>query len=120
MWPAQELGLPERADVPLLGFIGRLDYQKGVDLIKENFHWLMDEGAQLVLLGSGRHDLESALKCAPWPVPGMTAAQHEAWALKTCMPSDMEHFSSPSRRGISKRAPGQGCCTGLHNRAVAT
>ena len=63
MVAVQELGLPERADVPLLGFIGRLDYQKGVDLIKENFHWLMDEGAQLVLLGSGRHDLESALKC---------------------------------------------------------
>ena len=61
---AQELGLPEQADVPLFGFIGRLDYQKGVDLIRENFHWLMDEGAQLVLLGSGRQDLESSLKCA--------------------------------------------------------
>ena len=60
----QELGLPERPDMPLFGFIGRLDYQKGVDLIRDNFHWLMDEGAQLVLLGSGRQDLESSLKCA--------------------------------------------------------
>jgi len=25
----RELGLPQRPDVPLLGFIGRLDYQKG-------------------------------------------------------------------------------------------
>jgi glycosyltransferase involved in cell wall biosynthesis len=50
--------------VPLLGFIGRLDYQKGVDLIRDNFDWLMHEGAQLVLLGSGRDDLENSLRCA--------------------------------------------------------
>lgn len=28
-----ELGLPDNPDVPLLGFIGRMDYQKGVDFI---------------------------------------------------------------------------------------
>ena len=61
---AQELGLPEDPDAPLLGFIGRLDYQKGVDLIRDNFEWLMGEGCQLVLLGSGRADLENTLRCA--------------------------------------------------------
>lgn len=30
----KELGLPVNPDIPLLGFIGRLDYQKGVDLIR--------------------------------------------------------------------------------------
>jgi glycogen synthase len=29
----RELGLPENPDVPLLGFVGRMDYQKGVDFI---------------------------------------------------------------------------------------
>lgn len=58
----QELGLPEDPNVPMLGFIGRLDYQKGVDLIRDNFDWLMHEGAQLVLLGSGRDDLENSLR----------------------------------------------------------
>lgn len=58
----RELGLPVRADVPLLGFIGRLDYQKGVDLIRDSFDWLVSTGAQLVLLGSGRDDLENALR----------------------------------------------------------
>lgn len=58
----KELGLPVNPDVPLLGFIGRLDYQKGVDLIRDNYEWLMQEGAQLVMLGSGREDLESALR----------------------------------------------------------
>ncbi len=46
----------------MLGFIGRLDYQKGVDLITESFDWLMDQGVQLILLGSGRDDLENALR----------------------------------------------------------
>lgn len=46
----------------MLGFIGRLDYQKGVDLICESYDWLMDQGVQLVMLGSGREDLENALR----------------------------------------------------------
>lgn len=58
----RELGLPENPDAPLLGFIGRMDYQKGVDLITESFDWIMGEGAQLVLLGSGRPDLEDSLR----------------------------------------------------------
>jgi glycogen synthase len=60
----QELGLPEDANVPVLAFIGRLDEQKGVDLIRESFDWLMSEGVQLILLGSGREDLENSLRCA--------------------------------------------------------
>lgn len=59
---AQELGLPEDPDVPMLGFIGRLDFQKGVDLIHESFDWMMSQGYQLVMLGSGRQDLENSLK----------------------------------------------------------
>lgn len=62
--PLQELGLPIDLGAPLLGFIGRLDQQKGVDLILESYEWLLGQGAQLVLLGSGRADLEDALRCA--------------------------------------------------------
>ena len=51
-----------RPDVPLLVFIGRLDYQKGVDLITDSYDWIMGEGCQLVLLGSGRADLEDSLR----------------------------------------------------------
>lgn len=60
---SQELGLPEDPNIPLLGFIGRLDYQKGVDIIRDSFDWLMSSGVQLVLLGSGRDDLENSLRC---------------------------------------------------------
>ena len=58
----RELGLPVDPNVPLLGFIGRLDYQKGVDLIADIYPWLMSENVQLVLLGSGREDLESMMR----------------------------------------------------------
>ena len=66
---AQELCLPENPHAPLLGFIGRLDEQKGVDLIRDNFEWLMGEGAQLVLLGSGRDDLQNSLRCRALTCP---------------------------------------------------
>ena len=66
----QELGLPENLDIPVLAFIGRLDEQKGVDLIRESFDWLMSEGVQLILLGSGREDLENSLRYSvPSPCP---------------------------------------------------
>ncbi|XP_021721398.1 granule-bound starch synthase 2, chloroplastic/amyloplastic-like [Chenopodium quinoa] len=58
----KELGLPVRDDVPLLGFIGRLDNQKGVDIIAESIPWLMGLDVQLVMLGTGRQDLEQMLK----------------------------------------------------------
>ncbi|KAK9004187.1 hypothetical protein V6N11_001994 [Hibiscus sabdariffa] len=58
----KELGLPVREDVPLLGFIGRLDQQKGVDLIAEAIPWMMGQDVQLVMLGTGRPDLEQMLR----------------------------------------------------------
>ncbi|KAL2631158.1 hypothetical protein R1flu_015844 [Riccia fluitans] len=58
----QELGLPVRSDVPLIGFIGRLDHQKGVDLIAEAMPWMMSQDLQLVMLGTGRPDLENMLR----------------------------------------------------------
>ncbi len=58
----KELGLPVNPDAPLLGFIGRLDYQKGVDLIRDSFEWIIGQGCQLILLGSGREDLEGDLR----------------------------------------------------------
>uniref|UniRef100_A0A453R6T1 Starch synthase catalytic domain-containing protein n=1 Tax=Aegilops tauschii subsp. strangulata TaxID=200361 RepID=A0A453R6T1_AEGTS len=58
----RELGLQVRADVPLLGFIGRLDGQKGVEIIADAMPWIVSQDVQLVMLGTGRHDLESMLR----------------------------------------------------------
>lgn len=58
----QEMGLAVRPDVPVLAFIGRLDYQKGPDLIAEAIPWLVSQDVQLMLLGTGRQDLEDLLR----------------------------------------------------------
>ncbi|KAF0901744.1 hypothetical protein E2562_006210 [Oryza meyeriana var. granulata] len=58
----RELGLEERDDVPLIGFIGRLDGQKGVDIIGDAMPWIVGQDVQLVMLGSGRRDLEVMLQ----------------------------------------------------------
>jgi glycosyltransferase involved in cell wall biosynthesis len=39
-------------------FIGRLDFQKGADLLLQVAPWLMSQGVQLVCLGTGTPDLE--------------------------------------------------------------
>jgi len=58
----RQLGLPERPDVPLVGFIGRLDWQKGVDMICGSADHIVGQGAQLVCLGTGTPDLENQLR----------------------------------------------------------
>ncbi|XP_065878675.1 soluble starch synthase 1, chloroplastic/amyloplastic [Euphorbia lathyris] len=49
----KELGLPIKPDCPLIGFIGRLDYQKGIDLIRWAIPELLSDDIQFVMLGSG-------------------------------------------------------------------
>ena len=47
------------AQVPLIGFIGRLDFQKGADLVLAASHWLLAQDVQLVCLGTGDQSLEA-------------------------------------------------------------
>lgn len=58
----RELGLPVCDTIPLVAFIGRLDNQKGVDLIAEAIPWMVGQDVQLIMLGSGRPDLEDMLR----------------------------------------------------------
>jgi starch synthase len=49
-----ELGLESKPDVPLVGFVGRLTDQKGVDLIAGVIHeWVRTTDLQWVILGTG-------------------------------------------------------------------
>jgi starch synthase len=57
----EEFGLPPREDHLLLGSVGRLVEQKGVDLILELCKRIAGLPLQLVILGSGEKRLESAL-----------------------------------------------------------
>ncbi|KAF7149286.1 hypothetical protein RHSIM_Rhsim03G0209200 [Rhododendron simsii] len=58
----KELGLPIRPDCPLIGFIGRLDYQKGIDIILSATPELMEEDVQFVMLGSGERQYEDWMR----------------------------------------------------------
>lgn len=46
-------GLPANPMIPILGFVGRLDPQKGVDLIIEAAPAALESGAQLIVVGVG-------------------------------------------------------------------
>jgi starch synthase len=46
-------GLPERADVPLIGMVSRLVKQKGIDTLAEALPRLLELDIQIVLLGAG-------------------------------------------------------------------
>lgn len=52
------LGLPERADVPMIAMITRLTHGKGVDLVLHVFEELLEEDVQFVLLGTGDESYE--------------------------------------------------------------
>ena len=58
----QQLGLNLKDDIPLLGFVGRLVDQKGVDLILAQMTLLLTKECQMVFLGSGFPHYEKALK----------------------------------------------------------
>lgn len=57
-----ELGLSVNAEIPVLGFVGRLVDQKGVDLILAQMNQLLSQDCQLIVLGSGFPHYEQALK----------------------------------------------------------
>ena len=56
----QEFALPQNAEILLIGFIGRLVEQKGVDTILQALPELVHLPVQFILLGSGQSDYEEA------------------------------------------------------------
>ncbi|GFR41537.1 hypothetical protein Agub_g2250 [Astrephomene gubernaculifera] len=59
----RELGLPVSEHTPLVAFIGRLDPQKGADILLAAAEQLLrQQDVQLVCLGSGTPDLEAGLR----------------------------------------------------------
>ena len=58
----RELGLEVDPKAPLVGFIGRLDYQKGVDVLLDVVPHIVHNGGQVVMLGSGDPGLEHGMR----------------------------------------------------------
>lgn len=55
----EQMGLPVREDIPLIGIVSRLVSQKGLDLVQYALPELMNQDIQLVILGSGDWAYES-------------------------------------------------------------
>jgi starch synthase len=53
-WLQSRAGLPARPEIPLFAQIGRLDRQKGWDLLAAIADRLLDEDVQLIVLGTGQ------------------------------------------------------------------
>jgi starch synthase len=62
-------GLPQLDDHLLLGLVGRLVEQKGVDLILQAMDQLMALPIQMVMLGSGTHHFEEAFQAVAQRYP---------------------------------------------------
>lgn len=55
----EELGLPQREDVPIIGIVTRLVKHKGLDLVKHVFEDILKADVQFAILGSGEWEFET-------------------------------------------------------------
>ncbi|XP_077247493.1 granule-bound starch synthase 1, chloroplastic/amyloplastic-like [Tasmannia lanceolata] len=56
-----EVGLPIDRNIPLIGFIGRLEEQKGSDILAAAIPEIAEENVQIVVLGTGKKYMEKQL-----------------------------------------------------------
>jgi|CXWL01.1.fsa_nt_gi starch synthase len=91
------VGLPEKSDVPLFGFVGRLCHQKGLDLLIQSMDELMRSDVQLVFVGSGGERYHKLLEACAAKYPekiGLYLKFGEEMARRTYAGSDF--FLMPS------------------------
>ncbi|NLJ93922.1 MAG: glycogen synthase, partial [Clostridiaceae bacterium] len=65
----EEIGLEQRADVPVITMISRLTSQKGLDLLLHIADELLQEDIQLIILGTGDTFYENAFHDLEWYHP---------------------------------------------------
>ena len=58
----KRFGLAINSTAPLLGVVGRMVEQKGIDLVADTIPSLLNDGAQLTILGSGAYHYEHQLR----------------------------------------------------------
>jgi starch synthase len=66
----EAFGLEPSLGTPLFGVVSRLTWQKGIDLLVANIDLLVEQGAQLAVLGSGETELENSVRAAAMRHPG--------------------------------------------------
>uniref|UniRef100_A0A2N9I3P6 Starch synthase catalytic domain-containing protein n=1 Tax=Fagus sylvatica TaxID=28930 RepID=A0A2N9I3P6_FAGSY len=57
-----EVGLPVDRNIPVIGFIGRLEEQKGSDILVAAIPQFIKENVQIIVLGTGKKPMEKQLE----------------------------------------------------------
>ncbi|XP_058206267.1 granule-bound starch synthase 1, chloroplastic/amyloplastic-like [Rhododendron vialii] len=57
-----EVGLPVDRNIPVIGFIGRLEEQKGSDILVEAISQFVGEDVQIIILGTGKKHMEEQIE----------------------------------------------------------
>lgn len=70
----KELGLPQRAETPIIGLISRLTHQKGCDLIVSIIDRLLQKDIQFIVLGTGDYWYEETFKNLQYRYPDKVSA----------------------------------------------
>ena len=94
----EHLSLPNEPEVPVIAMIGRLVEQKGLDLVSEVVHEILQMDVQLVVLGTGDEDYERLIRDVGYAYPDKVSAIinfDESLARKIYAGSDM--FLMPSK-----------------------
>ncbi|CAG9462036.1 unnamed protein product [Pedinophyceae sp. YPF-701] len=92
-----EVGLPVDPDAPLFGFIGRLEEQKGVDVMLEAIPGIVKAGGQVVVLGTGKKTFEAAVKKLDAKVPGAAGVVKFSAPLAHVITAGADFMLVPSR-----------------------
>lgn len=91
-------GLPVQPELPLFGHVGRLVDQKGIDLILQLLPTLLQQPMQLVILGTGQPELETALRAAATRYPQQLAVRIDySETLSHLLEAGSDAFLMPSR-----------------------
>ncbi len=95
----EELGLPQEPRAPLVGFIGRLADQKGLDLVAEVIQqWVQKTEAQWAILGTGQPEYHQLLETLAERFPQKVAARLEfSNSLAHRIEAGADIFLMPSR-----------------------
>jgi len=93
----REQGLPVKAKAPLFCMVSRLTDQKGIDLIFDTVPLLIENGAQVTILGSGDKAWESALTSLAATSPNINVHIGYDENLAHRMIAGADVFMMPSR-----------------------
>jgi len=92
-----EVGLPVSPTAPVFGFIGRLEEQKGVDILLKAVPGIVAAGGQVVILGTGKKKLEKAVEQLEKSVPGAAGVVKFSQPVAHLITAGADYMMVPSR-----------------------